>query len=236
MARIARVVAPGLPHHITQRGNRGQQTFFDDDDYKAYRHLMATHAAGCGSRVWAYCLMPNHVHLIMVPEHEDGLRCAVAETHRRYTRRINARNDWRGHLWQERFHSFVMDEEHLVAAARYIERNPVRAGLCERAEDWPWSSARAHLAGRGDELVEVQPLLERVPQWRVLLAEPDEDPFSQQIHAHMRTGRPLGENTFVQTLEARLGRSLQRKKPGPKPKPKAPTLEDAAARETRSTD
>jgi putative transposase len=219
MARIARVVAPGLPHHVTQRGNRGQQTFFDDDDYRAYCRLLAEQAARCGTALWAYCLMPNHVHLILVPADEDGLRCAVAEAHRRYTRRINYRNDWRGHLWQERFHSFVMDPELLIAAARYIERNPVRAGLCERAEDWPWSSARAHLSGQDDALVAVKPLLDMVPHWDVLLAEADEDPFAHRIHAHMRTGRPLGADAFVASLEGRLGRALTRKKPGPKPKP-----------------
>jgi len=124
MARIARVVAPGLPHHVTQRGNRRQQTFFCDDDYRAYLELMAQWCSRCAVEIWAYCLMPNHVHLIAVPESKDGLRSAIGEAHRRYTRRINFREGWRGHLWQGRFASYTMEERYLLAAARYIEMNP----------------------------------------------------------------------------------------------------------------
>lgn len=218
MARIARVVVPGLPHHVTQRGNRRQETFFVDDDYAAYRRLVASACKRCGTQVWAYCLMPNHVHLILVPETEDGLRCALGDAHRRYTRMINLRQGWCGHLWQERFHSFVMDEPRLVAAARYVERNPVRAGLCGTPEEWPWSSARAHLSGQDDELVRVAPMLELMPDWPRYLAEPDSEQAGDLLGRHMRTGRPLGSSEFVAGLEARLGRPLQPQKPGPKPR------------------
>src|SRR3972149_902391 len=110
-----------------------------------------------GVAVWAYCLMPNHVHLIAVPKSEDGPRRAIGEAHRRYTRRVNFREQWRGHLWQGRFASFVMDEPYLLAAARYVELNPVRAQLVAHGGDWPWSSARAHLSGRDDRVVKVAP-------------------------------------------------------------------------------
>jgi putative transposase len=226
MARVARVVVPRLPHHVTQRGNRRQQTFFTDEDFAEYRKLMASSCEGCGTQVWAYCLMPNHVHLIMVPDEEDGLRCAVAEAHRRYTRMINFRQGWRGHLWQERFHSFVMDEQHLLAAVRYVERNPLRAGLCRSVEDWRWSSARAHLSEQDDGLVRVRPLLKMIPDWRYFLAQPDANTLSEQIHLHARTGRPLGSEDFVKNLELRLRRTLGPRKPGPKPKPRiADTLD-----------
>src|SRR5512137_3121050 len=118
MARIARVVAPGFAHHVTQRGNRRQQAFFRDDDYRAYRALMAQWCQSCGVAVWAYCLMPNHSHLIVVPRSEDGLRRAIGEAHRRYTRLVNFRKKWKGHLWQGRFASFLMDEKYLLAATR----------------------------------------------------------------------------------------------------------------------
>ena len=131
MARIARVVAPGVPHHVTQRVNRRQQTFFCDDDSRAYLELMAQWCSRCAVEMWAYCLMPNHVHLVAVPESEDGLRRGIGEAHRRYTRRINFRERWRGHLWQGRFASYAMEERYLLAAARYIEMNPVRAGLVD---------------------------------------------------------------------------------------------------------
>ena len=147
MARIARVVAEHYPHHITQRGNRRQDTFFCDDDYRYYIQLMAEWCGKCGVTIWAYCLMPNHVHLIAVPESEDGLRRALGEAHRRYTRHINFREKWKGHLWQGRFASFLMDEEYLLAAARYIELNPVRTGLVSIPEEYPWSSAKAHIKG-----------------------------------------------------------------------------------------
>ena len=135
MARLPRIVVPGLPHHVAQRGNRRQKTFFGDEDYAEYRRLLSRSCRACATQVLAYCLMPNHVHLILVPATESGLRDALWEAHRRYTRPINFRQGWRGHLWQERFHSFVMDERHLTAAARYVELNPVRARLCQRPED-----------------------------------------------------------------------------------------------------
>lgn len=216
MARMARVVVSGMAHHLTQRGNRRQRTFFRKDDYQAYVQLMAEWCGRCGVAVWAYCLMPNHVHLIVVPESEDSLRRAIGEAHRRYTRRINFREGWRGHLWQGRFSSFVMDEPYLLACARYVERNPVRARLCARAGDYPWSSAAAHLAGKDDALVRVRPLLELVPRWgRHLTADPDKETVGQ-LRRHEGTGRPLGGERFLQRLEKRLGRLLRPRKPGRK--------------------
>jgi putative transposase len=217
MARLARAVAAGMPHHVTQRGNRRQQVFFGEGDYIAYRDLLAEGCRKAGVGVWAYCLMPNHVHLILVPPAADGLRAALGEAHRRYTRLVNLREGWRGYLWQGRFASFVMDEPHLLACARYIEFNPVRAGLVAQPEDWPWSSAAAHLAGRDDALVETAPLAALVPDWPGLLAGELDGAERDRIRAHERTGRPLGDAGFVGDLERRLGRSLARRKPGPKP-------------------
>src|SRR3972149_1254705 len=117
MARIGRVVAPGLPHHVTQRGNRRQAVFFDEKDYAVYRALLAEQCAAAGVAVWAYCLMPNHVHLILVPSDPSGLQRAVGEAHRRYTRYVNSREDWRGYLWQGGFASFPLGEPHPPAGA-----------------------------------------------------------------------------------------------------------------------
>ena len=129
MPRIARIIAPGIPHHVTQRGNRRMETFFRDEDYQAYLSLMAEWCRKYNVAIWAYCLMPNHVHLIAIPETEEGLRLAVGEAHRRYSAMINRRQKWTGHLWQGRFSSFPMDETYLLAAVKYIEMNPVRARL-----------------------------------------------------------------------------------------------------------
>ncbi len=218
MARIARVIACGYPHHITQRGNRRQQTFFCEDDYSAYIKLMAQWCHKYQVEIWSWCLMPNHVHLIAVPHTEEGLARAIGEAHRRYTRRINFREKWRGHLWQERFASFPMDEQYLLATARYIEMNPVAAKMVQNPDDYRWSSAHAHLAGEDDELVKVAPLLELVPDWRSFLKLTPSDEVDV-IHRHERTGRPLGSNEFVKKMEIALGRILGPQKPGPKKKP-----------------
>jgi len=214
MARLARLVMPGMPHHVTQRGNRRQQTFFNDGDYAAYLELMADFCREEAVEVWSYCLMPNHIHLIVVPRTEQGLRRAIGEAHRRYTRTINFREHWRGYLWQGRFGSFVMDEPYLLAAARYVELNPVRAGLVACAEDWPWSSARAHLCARDDCLVKVATLLAMVPDWRAFLnsALPEEE--LRELRKHARTGRPLGSSAFLDRLEAMVGRILRPQKGG----------------------
>lgn len=217
MARMARVIAPGIPHHVTQRGNRRQQTFFCDDDYREYIALMAEWCGKYGVQIWAWCLMPNHVHLIAVPSTEESLARAIGEAHRRYTRRINFREDWRGHLWQERFASFPMDEDYLLAAARYVEMNPVAADLVKQPGDYPWSSARAHLAGEDDLLVKVSPLLAMVGNWRRFLSLSEEDEITL-LHRHERTGRPLGNDAFVDRLEDELARVLRPQRPGPKPR------------------
>jgi putative transposase len=214
MARLARLVIPGLPHHITQRGNRRQQTFFNDGDYAAYVELMAEWCREQGVEIWGYCLMPNHVHLIAVPKTEDGLRRAIGEAHRRYTRRINFREKWRGYLWQGRFASFVMDEPHLLAAARYVELNPVRAGLTLDAEQWPWSSARAHLSGSNDRLTNVAPMLAMINDWRGFLNSAIHEEELRDLREHGRTGRPLGSATFVERLEVIAGRVLKPQKGG----------------------
>ena len=217
MARIARIVVPGIPLHITQRGNRRQQTFFCDGDYRLYVTLMRRWCDQYEVAIWAYCLMPNHVHLIACPTDEAGLSKAIGEAHRRYTRKINFREGWRGYLWQGRFASFPMDESYLLAAARYVELNPVRAGMVSHAGGFPWSSARAHLRGRDDALVQVRPLLEMVNDWETLLRVRKGE-CHEVLRRHQRTGRPLGSDNFIRTLSERTGRDLGTHKPGPKSK------------------
>jgi putative transposase len=217
MPRLARLVVPGIPHHVTQRGNRRLPTFFTDEDYALYRHLLREGCSKAGTGIWAWCLMPNHVHLILVPQTPDGLRAALGEAHRRYTKFVNEREGWRGHLWQGRFASFAMDEAWLVACARYVELNPVRAGLVERPEQWRWSSARAHLGRAPDGITEVRPLLERFPDWRSLLEGGLDERRRQAIRACERTGHPLGGAAFLEQLRTVLGRDPL---PRPRGRPK----------------
>ena len=196
------------------------RVFFTDGDYRAYKELLGSMCARYCLDIWAFCLMPNHVHLIGAPATQDGLARPIGETHRRYALKINQRNGWVGHLWQERFSSFPMDEPHLVAAIRYVLLNPVRAGLADRAIDWPHSSARAHLAGRTDGLVRVSPAAERIDDWYALLADDAPVTELETLRRHSRVGRPLGSNAFVCELEHQAGRRLRPCKAGRKPKGK----------------
>jgi REP-associated tyrosine transposase len=191
MPRSARLVLPGLPHHVTQRGNRRQPTFFSDADYQLYMGLLRHWCAKSGTTVWAWCLMPNHVHLVLVPAAEDGLCAALAPTHRLYTAQINRRQGWSGHLWQSRFASFPMEEGHLHACLRYVELNPVRAGLAGRPEDWVWSSARAHLGLTADRLTDLAPMRTRIDDWRAFLDAGIDDAHREAIRIAERTGRLL---------------------------------------------
>jgi putative transposase len=155
----------------------------------------------------------------MVPSTEDGLRATLGEAHRHYTRHINFRQGWRGHLWQERFHSFLMDEDYLLATVRYVERNPVAARLCRHPAEWPWSSARAHLQGIDDSLVTVKPMRDRVPDWSAYLTSTSQSDTTESIRRHNRTGRPLGSDEFIKALEQQTGKTLAPGRPGPKPSP-----------------
>jgi putative transposase len=189
MPRAPRLVVPHLPHHVTQRGNRRQPTFFSDADYALYLSLLRFWSAKTDTKVWAWCLMPNHVHLILVPAKEDGLRAVLAPVHTRYTAQINRREGWRGHLWQGRFASFPMDEAHVHACLRYVELNPVRAGLVARAVDWRWSSARAHLGLAGDGLTDAAAGRARVDDWRSFLDQGLGESHHKAIRAAEASGR-----------------------------------------------
>ena len=171
MARMARLIVPGLPHHITQRGNGRQRVFFTDADYRLYKDLLLENCKLAGVECWAFCLMPNHIHAILVPSDEDGIRAALAPTHRRYAGIVNARRRKTGHFWQGRYGAAVMDEAHLAAAFRYILRNPVTARMVAKPEQWAWSSARAYLKGGEDGLTVKKPMLGRFPAMRALLGD-----------------------------------------------------------------
>lgn len=209
MTRIPRLVVPGLAHHVTQRGNRRQVTFFRPYDYEIYRQLLSEQCEKEQVSVWVYCLLPNHVHLIAVPEDPGGLRRTMSVVHRRYTSMINRREGWKGCLWQGRFSSFPMDDRHLYAATRYVLLNPVRAGLAGRATEWPYSSARAHLEGTSDGLVNVAGLGSRVSDWANLLAEMPSWSERSRIRRHESSGVPLGDEEFLDEIEALTGRSLR---------------------------
>ena len=213
MARLARLVVPGLPHHITQRGNGGQKVFFTDADYELYMTLLTENCMMASVRCLAFALLPNHIHAILVPADEDGLRAALAPVHRHYAGALNARRRRTGHFWQGRYGAAVMDEDHLVSAFRYILLNPVTAGLARTPAAWPWSSAGAYLKGTPDGLTDVGPMLSRFPDIGSLIKEEQAVP----VRDDETIGRPLGSKSFFVRIEKKTGRNLQPRRPGPKP-------------------
>jgi putative transposase len=216
MARIARVVIPNCPHHITHRGNRRQAVFFNEENRKLYLRLLAKYGELFGLHYWAYCLMDNHIHLIAVPERADSLNLTLREAHKKYTSQINIQMDWRGSLWQGRYYSFPLDDIHLYRAVRYTENNPVRAGMTKNAEDFPWSSAQAHVFGLPDAfLSKSEPIMSRL-SWSVYLREQEDEEEFKEIRSHIMSGRPWGEDEFIDRLEESLGRKLRPGQPGRK--------------------
>ena len=219
MARQARTIVPGVAHHVTQRGNRREAIFLQPGDEAVYLDLMSTQLRRRDVACWAYCLMPNHVHLILTPEDGTGLALAVGEAHRRYTAFIGARGGWTGHLFQGRFGSVAMDEDHLMAAFRYVALNPVKAALVARAADWPWSSAAAHIAGRSTPHVSVEPALARIDNFAAHVAgEADDQARWAEVLKAELIGRPVGAKAWIDKLEARFGRPMSPQRRGPKPR------------------
>ena len=153
MPRIARAIAVGCPHHISQRGNYRQAVFTGAEDYARFLEILVRCAPQNDIEIWAYCLMPNHVHLVGVPQRQDSLARTFHTVQMLYARYVNAKRNTGGHLWQGRFFSCALDEPHVHAAVRYVEMNPVRAGLVSLPEDYPWSSARGHITGEADPVL-----------------------------------------------------------------------------------
>jgi len=221
MGRIARVVVPGCWHHITQRGNHQQTVFFHDADREFYLRLLRRHCALQSVRITGYCLMGNHVHLLAIPANAAGLARAFGRAHVEYARWLNLRRQETGHVWQNRYYSCPLDERHQWEALRYVELNPVRAGLASRAADWRWSSAAAHLAG--DDHAGLIDCADWRARWlpgswaEVLEHGIDDADLIARIRDATRTGRPAAGDDFVKRVEATLGRPLHRLKRGPKP-------------------
>jgi putative transposase len=218
MPRLARLILPGVAHHLTQRGNRRQMVFFSDNDMDFYLKLLLNHLVDTSIRVLGYCLMTNHVHLVAIPGNKEEFSSTLGETHRKYTTIINIREEWRGHLWQGRFWSFPLDDCYLYRAVRYVELNPVRAGIVKKAGQYPWSSARGHLGLWDDPVLAKSTGPPMVENWEAYLEEAEEDGFRDRIHLNQRTGRPLGDEDFVSRLETMTGLVLRKRRPGPKTK------------------
>ena len=222
MPRIARVVVPGAPHHVTQRGNRRADVFFTKADRHVYLRYLGAYCREHALEIIAYCLMTNHIHLVVVPRRVESLAGALKPVHLRYAQHVNWTQNLCGRLWQGRFYSCPMDDAHLYAAVRYVERNPVRAGMVRTAEDYPWSSAAAHCGQRHEPLL-ADPfhMRDAIEDWAAWLRDPDDDNTLTTLRNHTHTGRPLGSEGFITALEEQLGRILRPKSPG-RPKKNTP--------------
>jgi putative transposase len=216
MPRIARIVAPGYPHHITQRGNNRATVFFDDEDRQTYLKLLTIYAPKHSLRIWAYCLMDNHIHLLAVPETETALARGIGLTNQVYTQYLNRKLAQSGRVWQNRFFSCVVgNEQYLWAVARYIERNPLKVGLADRPEAYRWSSVRAHLTETNDAVLGSASWLtptEKNAYSKFVLAE--DEKMDEAIRKATRTGRPFGSEWFVGMLESQMQQTLRPNKVG----------------------
>jgi putative transposase len=219
MARIARAMVPGVPYHVTHRGNHRGDVFLRPEDRNAYLGLLAKHAKQYEMEIWAYCLMTNHVHLLVVGREKHSLARAIGFTHMRYSQAVNKRMGWTGHLWANRFYSTALDGSHLWEAVRYVERNPVRASLVARCEDYPWSSAACHAGLTSDPLLSPsRPFPGAVENWSEWLSRPGDEKMIDSIRRNTCTGRPSGSDNFIDDLESRLERLLRPQKRGRKRK------------------
>jgi len=217
MPRFQRLVVPGFPHHVTQRGVRRQRAFFDEQDYRRYLNLARDLLGGATIRFLAYCLMPNHIHAVVVPKNENSLATFFGPLHKKYAQHTNLRYEWAGHLWQARFYSVAMAEEHALAAMRYVELNPVRSGLVDAPEQWPWSSARGNLGAVDDVLIPARPATALVDNWSDYLGLPESHEEVASLRRRTQTGRPDGDSDFVNRVESITGRNIRKLKGGRKP-------------------
>ena len=216
MPRIARVCAVDYPHHITQRGNNRETVFFSDEDRRFYLKTLGRYSDQWDFEIWAYCLMINHVHILAVPRREESLAKGIGSTNLVYTQYINHRYNRTGRLWQNRFFSSVIEREpYLWAVVRYMERNPVRARIVKKAEDYPWSSARAHVLKVRDVVLSDEKWLEedQLNVYRDFLRKEDEklDGF---IRKATSTGRPLGQEEFTKNIGEMIGRDISSREVG----------------------
>jgi putative transposase len=205
---MARAVAVGIPHHITQRGNYRQVIFERDDDYRKYLEWLKYYSEKCLLKIWAYCLMSNHVHFVAVPGSEESMARTFNTLHMRYAQYANTKQGEKGHLWQGRYYSSALDEKQVYAAVRYVENNPVSARVVKKAENYKWPSAKSHVKKMGDEILATDCyLVKEIKDWAAFLEEKDDAGTTQAVRENTKAGRPCGDEKFI-IIEQAVGRKL----------------------------
>ncbi len=220
MVRLARIVIPDFPHHVTDRGNWGEPVFFSDHDRERYLEYFKKYADKGGLEIGAYCLMDNHIHFIAVPRKEDSLARVIGVAHMRHAQLVNKDRGWKGHLWANRFFSTPLDQNHFVAAVRYVERNPVRAAMVGRAEEYRWSSARAHALGIPDPMLSNDALFgleNQVGDWSQWLTQADDRKMISHLRECTGTGRACGSDAFSKIVGRMIGRDVMKRRRGRRP-------------------
>jgi putative transposase len=210
MPRIARIVGSGYPHHIVQRGNNKEKVFLDRKDYEKYLSFLEKYSEEKEAFILAYCLMPNHVHLLVKPSEDDGLAKLMQGATLCYTQYFNRKEGRTGRLWECRYHSTVVDgDSYLWTVSKYIEKNPVRAGIVKKPEDYPYSSAKAHILGKKDPLLK-EPLFGKsdLNEYKSFIRSEEDKKIVEEIRKQTRLGKPLGDGGFLNSLSETLGHSL----------------------------
>jgi len=213
MPRLARTVFANVPHHITQRSNRREDIFFTDEDREIYLSWLSDYCQKYKVDILSYCLMTNHIHLVAVPSTKEGLHSVLKPLHMRYAQRFNRQRGVKGHVWQGRYFSAPLDDNYLLAAIRYVERNPVRAGMVEKAEDYQWSSAAVHCNKTEDSVLTSDTYwisqFNEFKDWSNWLAEADEPEKLIVLRRNIEKGLPCGSDSFLKSLEKQAGRILK---------------------------
>ena len=210
MPRVARIIAKDYPYHVTQRGNYRQSVFESVADYRQYLEWLKEYSEKYSLDIWSYCLMSNHVHFVCVPRNDNSLARTLNTLHMRYSQYYNRKKGIAGHLWQGRYYSSILDDMHLYTAMRYVENNPVRAGIVQEPEGYTWSSARGHCGIVSDGILsDTCHLCDEIDDWSRYLREHESSEVVERLRVNLMSGRPCGDNNFIKSIEAVVGRSLE---------------------------
>ena len=213
MPRPARLIVPGLPFHLTHRGNNKQKLFYSDEDRRKYLFWFQEASQEWGMRVLSFCLMDNHVHFVALPDRLDSFAKVINVVHRRYAIYLNQKNGATGHLWEGRYYSCLLDQRHLMMALRYVECNPVRAGLVLKPWDWVWSSAREHIGkGKGYISLEDMRALIAVPSWKEFICQVEREEDLKELRKQTMSLKAWADLDFKESIEKKYGVQLISKK------------------------